>query len=236
MILPAVLAFCVRPHPAPSATPLLQKSQTNSRMTVPPAGDHYRVLQLSRAATQEDVKQVWLSVFHPSTTAPRIVRALRHGTVPALVFTLDVTPLQSRLSVSLSPLSSLCASTRTPPASILVHRSFNCLQAYRRLARTCHPDKGGSAAAFAALQAAFETLSDPKARAAYDALAADIRFRPGVAQQNPYGGSGAPHQVSNLEVGQQKTLQRAVGANAPSMWRSLASSGRQNWLLIHHHP
>lgn len=55
-------------------------------------------------------------------------------------------------------------------------------QAYRKHARALHPDKGGTAAAFAALQNAFETLIDPKSRAAYDALAADVRFRPGVAQ------------------------------------------------------
>jgi len=59
--------------------------------------------------------------------------------------------------------------------------AINPTQAYRSLAKVLHPDKGGNAAAFAALQAAFETLSDPQARAAYDSLAADLRFRPGAA-------------------------------------------------------
>jgi len=54
-------------------------------------------------------------------------------------------------------------------------------QAYRRLAKKLHPDKGGSSTRFAALQAAFETLIDPRKRAVYDALAPDIRFRPGAA-------------------------------------------------------
>ncbi|KAF6254987.1 hypothetical protein COO60DRAFT_1641921 [Scenedesmus sp. NREL 46B-D3] len=54
-------------------------------------------------------------------------------------------------------------------------------KAYRTLARRLHPDKGGSSEAFGALQAAFELLSDPKARRVYDALAADVRFRPGAA-------------------------------------------------------
>ncbi|WIA39722.1 hypothetical protein OEZ86_005784 [Tetradesmus obliquus] len=54
-------------------------------------------------------------------------------------------------------------------------------QAYRALARRLHPDKGGSSQAFAALQAAFDVLSDPKARQVYDALASDVRFRPGAA-------------------------------------------------------
>lgn len=68
-------------------------------------------------------------------------------------------------------------------------------QAYRSLARVLHPDKGGNAAAFAALQAAFETLSDPQARAAYDSLAADLRFRPGAAA--PYSNT---QQVGNPAV------------------------------------
>ena len=52
------------------------------------------------------------------------------------------------------------------------------LQAYRLQARRAHPDKpGGSAARFAKVQAAFETLSDPKRRAVYDAWAGELRFR-----------------------------------------------------------
>eukprot|EP00878_Enallax_costatus_P018295 GHUV01019253.1.p1 GENE.GHUV01019253.1~~GHUV01019253.1.p1 ORF type:complete len:192 (+),score=18.97 GHUV01019253.1:595-1170(+) len=64
-------------------------------------------------------------------------------------------------------------------------------QAYRRLARTLHPDKGGNSTAFAALQAAFETLIDPRTRSVYDALAADVRFRPGAA---------APYTPSNQVI------------------------------------
>jgi hypothetical protein len=62
------------------------------------------------------------------------------------------------------------------------------LQAYRNLARRLHPDKGGSSEAFNALQAAFDVLSDPKARKVYDALAADVRFRRGAAA--PYSQVG----------------------------------------------
>jgi hypothetical protein len=40
--------------------------------------------------------------------------------------------------------------------------------AYRRLLRTVHPDVGGNAALFEFVQAAYETLSDPARRAAYD--------------------------------------------------------------------
>lgn len=50
-------------------------------------------------------------------------------------------------------------------------------QAYRRLARTLHPDKGGRPEAFSALQHAFEVLIDPKRRAVYDTWAAQLQYR-----------------------------------------------------------
>jgi hypothetical protein len=50
-----------------------------------------------------------------------------------------------------------------PTASIAEIRA-----AYRKLVREAHPDRGGSAARFHAVQAAWETLSDPEQRAAYD--------------------------------------------------------------------
>lgn len=53
-------------------------------------------------------------------------------------------------------------------------------QAYRRLARVRHPDKGGSATDFAALRHAFEVLSDAKRRAAYDDWASQLRWRGGA--------------------------------------------------------
>ena len=58
-------------------------------------------------------------------------------------------------------------------------------RAFREKARTHHPDKGGSASVFAAIRAAFETLSDAKRRAAYDLLASEHEYRyiPGVTQR-----------------------------------------------------
>lgn len=41
-------------------------------------------------------------------------------------------------------------------------------QAYRRLAREHHPDRGGNTAKFQELQAAYDTLSNPQKRAEYD--------------------------------------------------------------------
>jgi HSP20 family molecular chaperone IbpA len=50
-------------------------------------------------------------------------------------------------------------------------------KAYRSLARSAHPDKGGHPETFARIQAAYETLSDPKKREVYDAWAKELQFR-----------------------------------------------------------
>lgn len=48
-------------------------------------------------------------------------------------------------------------------------------RAYRSKARENHPDKGGSAEAFAPIAAAYETLSNPQRRLLYDATGQDRR-------------------------------------------------------------
>lgn len=53
----------------------------------------------------------------------------------------------------------------------------HAMQAYRKLAKTRHPDRGGSAAQFSQLQQAFEVLSDPRQREVYDAWARQTQFR-----------------------------------------------------------
>lgn len=55
-------------------------------------------------------------------------------------------------------------------------------RAWRENARKNHPDKGGCAEKFAEIQKAFETLSDPNRKAAYDLLASEHEYRyiPGV--------------------------------------------------------
>jgi len=54
--------------------------------------------------------------------------------------------------------------------------------AYRKLVRQVHPDQGGSATRFRAVQAAWETLSDSERRAAYDRTLAP-RPRPQVSRE-----------------------------------------------------
>ncbi|MET7996164.1 DnaJ domain-containing protein [Amycolatopsis sp. NPDC005232] len=50
--------------------------------------------------------------------------------------------------------------------------------AYRRLAKTLHPDAGGTVGTFQLLREAYDTLSDPRARAAYDAGVPTVHARP----------------------------------------------------------
>ena len=61
-------------------------------------------------------------------------------------------------------------------------------KAFRETAKTKHPDKGGDASAFAAASEAYETLSDPLRRKAYDKELAD-------APPPPYDG---PDVVADL--------------------------------------
>ncbi|KAL1720677.1 hypothetical protein EV715DRAFT_249892 [Schizophyllum commune] len=66
-------------------------------------------------------------------------------------------------------------------------------KAFRQAAKSAHPDKGGSEAKMAALNEAYETLSNPELRARFDA--GDDPNDPQGSQQHPftgYGGGGHP--------------------------------------------
>ncbi len=52
-------------------------------------------------------------------------------------------------------------------------------KAYRKLASQHHPDKGGDTAKFQEIQTAYDTLSDPQAKAAYDNPQQEYRFNTG---------------------------------------------------------
>ncbi|WP_411373749.1 J domain-containing protein [Arthrobacter sp. MPF02] len=58
--------------------------------------------------------------------------------------------------------------------------------AYRRAARTAHPDHGGDAATFRRVTAAYETLIDPQRRKAYDRSYASGTFRDTPADDEPH--------------------------------------------------
>ncbi|MDQ4491021.1 DnaJ domain-containing protein [Sinomonas sp. ASV486] len=61
-------------------------------------------------------------------------------------------------------------------------------RAYRRAARAHHPDHGGDVVEFRRVTLAFEVLSDPKARAAYDRS----YFTSAPQRESPQPGSAAP--------------------------------------------
>ena len=65
-------------------------------------------------------------------------------------------------------------------------------KAYRKLARTHHPDAGGDEAKFKEINEAYEVLSDKKKRKLYDQFGtADANRIPYGGGQNPFGGSGS---------------------------------------------
>ncbi|SEB58711.1 DnaJ domain-containing protein [Paramicrobacterium humi] len=65
-------------------------------------------------------------------------------------------------------------------------------KAYRRLARETHPDLGGSAARFNAVQLAWERIGTPDARAAFDRSV----YRPATASdEHVWATSGASHET-----------------------------------------
>ena len=72
-------------------------------------------------------------------------------------------------------------------------------EAYRRRARETHPDVGGDAAEFQAVQAAYETLSDPSRRRAYDRTG-----RTGDRRRGPSG--NVPDVVGMSPVEASRTL------------------------------
>ncbi len=123
--------------------------------------EHYRVLGLEVDAKSEDVKQVCIV----STRAWTDMH-FEH---------LCLCPNITALSDGAIPYQSIYR----------VHAPHT--QAFRLLARRLHPDKGGSTEAFAAIQTAFEVLSDPRKRAVYDAYARDVRLRKGVAAEYQVG-------------------------------------------------
>jgi curved DNA-binding protein CbpA len=97
-------------------------------------------------------------------------------------------PMSSDISMNLYEILGV-----SPQAEDIVIRA-----AYRALAQRYHPDKSSdskeaAAVRMRAIQEAYEVLSDPVSRVAYDAsLSAD--------EHQPYFPSTAPHSIANLEA------------------------------------
>ncbi|HKJ55422.1 MAG TPA: J domain-containing protein [Nitriliruptoraceae bacterium] len=74
-------------------------------------------------------------------------------------------------------------------------------KAYRRAARSAHPDAGGNEDAFKQVQHAYRVLSDPQARTRYDRFGDD--GTPGSRAQDPFGfGGGGLGDVIDAFFGQ----------------------------------
>ena len=106
-------------------------------------------------------------------TAPRSVQFLgapiadlhRSNRGTSTRITAVYTPSSERPS---SPSQSRAASLYDALGVSLTATSQEIKAAYRRLARTCHPDVGASADEFMRIHTAYSTLSDPGKRADYD--------------------------------------------------------------------
>jgi DnaJ family protein A protein 2 len=59
-------------------------------------------------------------------------------------------------------------------------------KAYRTLAKTAHPDKGGSSEKFKVINQAYEVLSDAKKRQQYDRFGANFEQKAQQQQRNPF--------------------------------------------------
>jgi hypothetical protein len=145
----------------------------------------YTLLGLSDDCSAEDVKQVRLPISRPVVCASE--PAACHADAPMPNDCMDVAP---------APVAHVSSKRHYHPrAPAPIPQRRGPTQAYRRLARRAHPDKGGSPAAFAALQTAFETLSDPARRAVYDAHARH------AAASGPWRGAGGLAGEEYFEVG-----------------------------------
>ncbi len=115
---------------------------------------HYTVLELAQGprATQDDIRKVQCTVLGRSLTRNR-------RTCLASIRSKRVTQGTRMRRAGSGQSACTCA---------------NCAQAFYRLARTHHPDKGGSEEAFARLQLAAATLLDPRKKQVYDGQVRDL--------------------------------------------------------------
>lgn len=79
--------------------------------------------------------------------------------------------------------------------------------AYRRAVRRTHPDVGGSAAEFEAVQSAYETLRDPARRAAHDRASAPPPSPPPRRAPPPASESGVAHQAMDDLLAESRRLE-----------------------------
>jgi DnaJ family protein A protein 2 len=72
-------------------------------------------------------------------------------------------------------------------------------KAYRKLALSNHPDKGGDPEKFKTISHAYEVLSDDQRKMMYDQTGSDQELSEGGGMPfNPFGGGGIPFDIGNL--------------------------------------
>lgn len=122
--------------------------------------------------------------------------------------------------------------------------------AYRRLARTAHPDAGGNAALFGIISDAFTTLSDPSQRSEYDRLlssgasdSADPSSPSGPSDHPSAGPSRDPRRRSEsyeryrASYAAQRAAKEAPPPEEPenhiaASYRALVGAGTVVWLYL----
>ncbi len=88
--------------------------------------------------------------------------------------------------------------------------------AYRLLARTMHPDAGGTAGTFRLLREAYETLNDPRLRAEYDEGGTDVEEEPAPPAQPPVPRTRRPGSARPRPGGRTRSFGEDPGFAAPA--------------------
>lgn len=102
--------------------------------------------------------------------------------------------------------------------------------AYRRRVRLTHPDAGGDAIAFRAVQRAYEILSDPGLRAGYDAgLDGDTHVSASQARAAPTGESESAQPDPAAQEQHQGRAHRPEARSPSSLGRQIVDLGQIRW-------
>ena len=95
-------------------------------------------------------------------------------------------------------------------------------RAYRRKLRQSHPDVGGSAASFHAVQVAWERIGSPESRAAYDgARYPETAYSAGATGTSGTGGTGRGHEPRTSSSGMKARMHGHPGGHSRQRYLAL---------------